>query len=74
MPARSALFYVQHKYVHETLRDRYIADMLWAPASGMVFKESKRYHELIAPPKFKRQEEKSGSEIISETIAKFKGH
>ena len=48
MPAKTALLYIQHKYVHETVKDRFMMDMLWAPANGMQFKNSSRYHELVA--------------------------
>jgi len=67
MPAKATIIYIREKYVHETRFENYLMDMLWAPANGMQFKNSKRYGE------FSKQEQhydnKSGDEIVDGIIA-----
>ena len=71
MPARTALLYVQYKYVHETVKDRYMMDMLWAPANGMQFKNASRYHEVMAGYTMNRPMQ-SKAETVEDVIDMFK--
>lgn len=66
MPPKTALIYLWEKYRHETQWETYIADMLWAPANGKQFKDSKRYSELIYKPNNKPQA--TGEDILSELV------
>ena len=70
MSVRSAILYIESKYVHEMCRDNYHMDMLRLTASAYMKEPPQRYFDLLYP-KHNRQEsrrEKSGEEILTELL------
>lgn len=66
MPSSVVCIYLYEKYKHETRLENYITDMLWAPANGMQFKNSKRYSEFNN--KNNNEKPLDGKEILNELV------
>jgi len=71
MTARAALYYLWHKYVHETRYDNYQMDMLRVSASAYLKQPPDRYYELTEG---KRHQQKSNIEYtVNDVVDMFAG-
>jgi hypothetical protein len=74
LTAKTALMYIRNKYVHETQYETYVTQMLWAPANGMMYKNAKKYTDILQEQKRKiKPDTRSSEEIVNDMINKFAG-